>query len=492
MNVVMKTLAIGLPALTFCMSALGHEQSTTPGAPAETQHRIAAVESCLPDAVIMNGETLPCETLAQRMQAWHVPGVSIAVIHHDAIEWAKGYGVTRVGGGPVTDQTLFQAGSISKPVAAMAALHLVEQGKLSLDTDVNSTLRHWKVPASPLAPDAMVTLRELLSHTSGLSVHGFPGYAPNMPVPSVVQVLNGESPANTEPVRLESIPGSQWNYSGGGYTVMQLLVEEVSNQPFAQLLHDTVLVPLGMSHSTYEQPLPASLRAEAAIPYGADGNPVPGGAHTYPELAAAGLWSTPSDLSLYVMELQRSIKGSASHVLDQDMTRQMLTAGKGKWGLGIGIGGSLGNPYFQHFGVNEGFESLLFGYRDSGEGAVIMTNAAGGAELARDVLRSIAVAYSWPDYQPVKRTSIKLDRSALAHYVGSYQVASDLGILITLEGDQLMSQLTEQRKLPIFPESRSKFFTRTNAVFEFVTDPKGHVDQVVLHQGNQDLKGRKN
>lgn len=487
MNGAMKTLALGLSTLTLSLSAHGQGQP----AAKDTQARITAIESCLPDAVAINGEKHPCETLSQRMRAEHVPGVSVVVIHHGAIEWAKGYGASSVGGDAVTTQTLFQAGSMSKPVAAMAALRLVQQGKLSLDTDINSALQRWKVPASQLAPGAVVTLRELLSHTSGLSVHGFPGYAAGKPVPSLVQVLNGVLPANTAAIRLESMPGAQWNYSGGGYTVMQLLMEDVTHQAFASLLHDTVIAPLGMRHSTYEQPLPASMRVDVATPYDADGHPIPGGAHTYPEMAAAGLWSTPSDLALYVLELQRSIKDGVGHVLDKSTTDQMLTAGKGKWGLGIGMGGSADHPYFQHFGVNEGFEGVLFGYRDSGEGAVIMTNAAGGAELARDLLRSIAVAYAWPDYQPVKRTVITLERSVLERYVGTYQIAPDLDVRITLEDGQLMSQLTEQHKLAVFPSSRSRFFTRTNMELEFIPSPGGQIKEVLLHQANEDLTGRR-
>lgn len=490
MNVTMGTRAIGWFALILSASATGAESPPAAVASHDTQSRIAAVESCLPDAVVVNGRKRNCETLAQRMRAWHVHGVSIVVIHNGAIDWAKGYGVSGENGEAVTTQTLFQAGSISKPVAAMAALRLVEQHKLSLDTDVNSMLRRWKLPASPLAPGAVVTLRELLSHTSGLGVHGFPGYSVGKPVPSVAQVLNGAPPANTEAVRLESVPGSQWNYSGGGYTVMQLLMEDVTHQPFAQLLRDTVIAPLDMRHSTYEQPLPASMRGNVATPYDVDGHPIPGGAHTYPEMAAAGLWTTPSDLALYVEDLQRSIKGNG-RVLDQDMARQMLTAGKGKWGLGLGIGGSPAAPYFQHFGVNEGFESLMFGYRDQGEGAVIMTNAAGGAELARDVLRSIAVAYAWPDYAPVKRDAITLPPSVLAHYVGTYRVDSELDIRITLEGDQLMSQLTGQHALPLFPASRSTFFSRTNSEFEFLPDSREQIEEVVFRQGGHELKGKK-
>jgi CubicO group peptidase (beta-lactamase class C family) len=198
------------------------------------------------------------------MAADRVPGVSIAVIHNGEIEWARGFGVVQLGGASVTVETLFQAGSISKPVSAMAALRLVQEGKLSLDSDVNQALTSWKIPPSATAPGAVVTLRELLTHTAGLTVQGFPGYAAGAPVPTLVQILNGEKPANTAPIRLEATPGSRWKYSGGGYTVMQQLLLDVSRQPFPALVHDTILVPISMTRSTYEQPLLVELRPGAA------------------------------------------------------------------------------------------------------------------------------------------------------------------------------------------------------------------------------------
>ena len=181
----------------------------------ETLQQIDRWKTCLTAPVVVKDEPA-CRTLARRMAELHVPGVSIAVIHNGVIEWARGYGVAEVGGKVVTADTLFQAGSISKPLAAMAALHLVQEGKLSLDADVNTELKSWKVPESAAAPGAKVTLRELLTHTAGFTVHGFPGYASDAPVPTLVQVLNGEKPANTVPIRLESVPGSKWNYSAAG------------------------------------------------------------------------------------------------------------------------------------------------------------------------------------------------------------------------------------------------------------------------------------
>jgi CubicO group peptidase (beta-lactamase class C family) len=463
--------------------------------PTDLQRRIEKIESCLTDAVIVKDEPTPYHTLMERMKALHVLGVSVAIIHNGAIEWAKGYGLESIGGKPVIPDTLFQAGSISKPIAALAALRLVQEGKLSLDTDVNCVLTTWKVPTSSAAPGAAVTLRELVTHTAGLTVHGFPGYAAGTPVPTLVEVLNGEEPANTAPIRVESAPGSRWKYSGGGYTVMQQLLLDASKQSFAQLLRDTVLAPVGMKHSTYEQPLPELLKSEAATPYDRDGGPIPGGAHTYPEQAAAGLWTTPSDLARYLIEVQQSLQGKANHILNPDLTKQMLTPGKGNWGLGLQIGGSATDPYFMHAGVNEGFESLMVGYQHNGEGAAIMTNAQGGMRLAEEILRSIAVVYGWPDFKPVVRKVVKVDRSVLTRYVGTYELKPDLRMTFTLEGDQLMerdqlmAKATDEPKFPVFPESETKFFLKVvDAEVEFVSDDKGVVNYLLLHQNGNDTK----
>ena len=456
-------------------------------APSGTQGHIERVKSCLPPPVIVKDDPHGCRTLAERMSELRVPGVSIAVVHNGVIEWAQGFGVQRAGGPPVTADTLFQAGSISKPLAAMAALHLVQQGKLSLDSDVNPKLTTWKIPASAAAPGAVVTLRELLTHTAGFNVHGFPGYAADSPVPTLVQVLNGEKPANTAPIRLDSPPGKEPKYSGGGYTVMQQLLLDVAKVPFPKLLHDTVLAPIGMKNSTYEQPLPAELRATAATPYADDGTAVPGGAHTYPEMAAAGLWTTPSDLARYMIENQQSLQGKANHVLSRELTEEMVTRG-----LGLQVGGPLSKPYFSHGGVNEGYESLFLAYRHEGEGAAVMTNAEGGMRLASEIMSSIAVAYDWPDFRPVVRAVVDVDRTILARYVGTYELTPDFSITFSLDGNQLMTQATNQPKVQVFPESPTKFFLKVvDAEVEFFSDDKGRVTHMVLHQNGHEMKGVK-
>jgi len=469
--------------------------------PPDVQQRIERVTTCLHPEVQVKDDPHPCTTLSARMAQLHIPGVSIAVVHNGVIEWAAGFGVKQLGGAPVSVDTLFQAGSISKPVAAMGALHQVQKKKLSLDADVNTELVSWKIPDNPAANGKPVTLRELLTHTAGFTVHGFAGYASTHPVPTLLQVLDGQKPANNAPIRLESEPGSKWNYSGGGYTVMQQLLVDVTKKPFPKLMQDTVLGPIGMKHTTYQQPLPAALQPEAATPYDWKG-PISGGAHTYPEMAAAGLWTTPSDVARYCIAIQLSLNGKANRVLSQDLAQQMMTPGKENWGLGLEIGGSATDPFFSHGGVNAGFESLLVAYEHHGDGAVIMTNAAGGTGLASELMENIATEYGWPDFRPLVHTQIKIDPALLARYVGSYEVwrfVHIAHIAVTLEGDQLMVEglqikpgAKEQPRFPLFPESQTKFFLKVmKAQLEFVTDDKGQVSYMILHQGGMDLKGVK-
>ncbi len=329
------------------------------------------------------------------MLFYNVPGVSVAVIADGRIDWAKGYGVTAAEGGrPVTPETLFQAASLSKHVAAMVALRLVDEGKLSLDEDVNRKLRTWKVPENEFTKTEKVTLRRLLNHSAGLTVHGFPGYGADEPVPTLPEILDGRKPANTAAIRVDVQPGTLWRYSGGGYEVMQQLVMDVTGEPFPDLARRLVLDPLGMRHSTFEQPLPARYRANAATAHSANGAAIPGKWHTYPEMAAAGLWTTPSDLARVVIELQKG-----GHILKPETQRQMLTKVRGNYGLGLGLAETGGQRSFSHGGSNVGFQCEMFGYLEGGRGAVVMTNGDRGGPLEREILGSIAAEYGWVDFR---------------------------------------------------------------------------------------------
>jgi CubicO group peptidase (beta-lactamase class C family) len=226
--------------------------------------RIARIENGLLPAVVIKGQPPAPMTIAGRMAHYKVPGASVAFFDHGQIIWTSGYGFADVAAKkPVTPGTVFQAASISKPVTALAALRLVEDGKLNLDEDVNVKLHTWKVPENTFTEKEKVTIRRILSHSAGLTVHGFPGYASDEPVPTVVQILNGEKPANTDPIRVDVVPGTLWRYSGGGFVVLQTLLSDVTGKPFPQIMSELVLRPAGMTHSTYEQPLPKNRSSEA-------------------------------------------------------------------------------------------------------------------------------------------------------------------------------------------------------------------------------------
>jgi len=458
----------------------------------EIEQRIQRIQGGLLPAVVVKGEPAHTTRLADRMAALHVPGVSVAAIRGGKIEWARGFGVTRIGGPPVTPDTLFQAASISKPVAAMAVLRLVQQGKLDLDADVNQYLKTWKLPGNKFTESHKVAIRELLTHTAGLTVHGFAGYAAGAPLPTLVQILNGEKPANSAAIRVDTEPGSIWRYSGGGYVVAQLLVQDVTGQPFAKLMHDTVLEPIGMARSTYGQPLPASRMSEVATPYRSDGQPVPGGPHTYPEMAPAGLWTTPSDLARYAMEVQKSLAGNSNRVLSAAMIRQMLTPGLNHQGLGPGTGGSAGRPYFTHGGANEGYRCNLLAYNE-GDGLVVMTNGDNGGQLANEIQRTVAREYDWPDFQPTERAITPVDPKMLDALIGAYQGAGpNMVFTITRENDQLFAQLTGQPKFPAFPEGERKFFLKAvDAQISFDGDAQGKATQLTLHQNGMDQTARR-
>lgn len=415
--------------------------------------RIKNVESGLRHGAYVQGRAAQKFEIRARMKQLNVPGVSVVVIDGGRIDWARGYGITTEQGKPVRTETLFQAASISKPVAAMAAMRLVEQGKLSLDEDVNVKLRSWKVPENEFLKPEKVTLRRLLSHTAGLTVHGFPGYASGAAVPTLVQLLEGKSPANTKPVVADIVPGTKWRYSGGGYEVMQLLVEDVTGRPFHEVARELVLEPLGMKNSTYEQPLPTSRAGQAANGYRGDGKVVPGKWHTYPEQAAAGLWTTPSDLARVVFEMQ-----SGGKILKSETVEAMLKPVMGNYGLGFGVGEKEGQKSFSHGGANEGFRCNLFAYRSGGRGAIVMTNSDRGAQLASEIMRSIAIEYGWPDYKPAERKTFEVPAEVLRSYAGKYQFPQVVAT-VTLENGRLFVQVTDMGKAELFAASPESFFT---------------------------------
>lgn len=401
-------------------------------------------------------------TLRERMAFHKVPAVSIALIDHGRVQWARAYGVTSAGGEsptPATTDTLFQAASVSKTVTAVGALRLVQRGKLSLDAPANDQLTAWKIPDNDFTRAKPVSLRMLLNHSAGMTVHGYYGYAQGRALPTLVEMLDGTAPANSAPVRVDVLPGSLWRYSGGGYGVVQLLATEAAGQPFDRYMQQSVLAPLGMTHSTFAVALSPSQQANAATGHSAGGQSVPGRWQRYPESAAAGLWTTPTDLAQVVLEVQRAADGTAGTLLSHDIAQTMLTRGLGEYGLGLYVEDLGDRTSFSHSGGTTGFRAQLYGYTHSGQGAVIMTNSDNGAALIGEILASISAEYGWPEFKVIEKVAIPGDAENNQQLAGRYALLGKPAELIA-EGERLylQSDVLGAGRRELHAQSVSRFF----------------------------------
>jgi len=377
-------------ALVAALMATGVARSDTDAAAA----MMARIEGRQP----VNHQGYDGYTLEELMARFGVPGVSVAVISDYKIHWAKAYGIADVTSGAKVDtDTVFQAASISKPVNAMAVLKAVQDGRFGLDQDINTILKSWMLPGDGFTTEQPVTLRSLTSHTSGTGDgFGFPGYHPSAPRPTVVQILDGEKPSNVGKVRLERRPFTGQKYSGGAVTITQLTLTDTVGRPYPEILQEWVLKPIGMTRSGYDQPLTPERDRNAARAHNGRGAAMDTKWHVYPELAAAGLWTTPTDLAKFAIEVQLSTRGRSNKVLSQTMAREMITpVGVGPFAVGFSIQQKGEGWYFTHSGGNWGFGCDLLAHVRKGYGVVVMTNGDGGFRVVQEIEARVAAAYGW-------------------------------------------------------------------------------------------------
>lgn len=451
---------IGLLAVAACGAS-----SSPPRAVADP--RIAQVERGLLPAVQVRGEDVRFR-LADRMRELSIPGVSIAVFENYELVWARAYGVADADTGErVTETTMFQAASISKSGTALAAMLAVEEGALALDAPINDALRSWKLPDNELTRATPVTLRHLLGHTAGTTAHGFPGYASGEALPALRQVLDGQPPSNTAAIRVDLAPGTKFRYSGGGTTIVQTALIDRLGKPYPAILAERVLRPLGMTHSTYEQPLGADRVKQAAAGHFHNGSVIPGKRHTYPEMAAAGLWTTPSDLARFFLELQRALVNKSPHV-SRSIATQMTTGAiatdrvaQPLVGLGLFLSDRDGVKMFGHNGANEGFQARALASMAGGYGVVIMANSDRGTELFPEIERAVFAAHGWPGAdKPVARVAEA--PSQRARWAGRFVLDSPFTIAVA--GDQLELRRPFEAPVELVPIGAGEAIARDTAI----------------------------
>ena len=390
---VMKLTAL-IASVAAVLFSVGQAQE-----PIATQ--IARVEA----AQSPNRQGFDPYTIQEMMKLFHVPGVSIAVVRDFKVQWTKTYGAADVvTDAPVTQETRFQAASISKPVTAFAVLRAVDSGRLSLDEDVNNYLKSWKVPVNEYT-EGGVTLRALLSHTSGTGDgFGFPGYNPSAKLPTLEQVLDGKPPSNVGPVFWERPPFTAQKYSGGGIEIVQVVLQDAYGKPFAEIMQELVLGVVGMANSTYEQPLPATADQSAARAHDKDGKVMDAKWHVYPEQAAAGLWTTPTDLAKLGIEVQKALRGESKLLSRRTALEMVAPTGTGPFAIGFAIEKRGEGWYFVHDGSNWGFRSDLAMHRLKGYGIVVMTNSDSGGQIISAIEARVAAAANWDSLdKPVPR-----------------------------------------------------------------------------------------
>jgi CubicO group peptidase (beta-lactamase class C family) len=426
--------------------------------------------------------------LRDRMERYRVPGVSLTVIDEGRIAWSAAYGVREAGRpGAVTDTTVFQAGSISKAVAAVTALRLVERGRLALDDDVNRTLRSWRVPLDTMTRGHPVTLRRLLSHSAGFNVPSFRGYERGTALPTLVQLLDGAAPANTPAARVEVAPGTEWRYSGAGMEIVRQLIEDATGRRYEDVATDEVLAPAGLRLSGFSQ-RPDTLGREAAAGH-SGGTPVAGGWLLHPQLAAAGMWSTSNDLARFGLALGSSLHGASGALLREATMREAVRRQMGDWGLGFALGGGAGDSAtFGHDGSTAGFIARLMMFADGRRGLAVMTNGESEA-LIDEIQRSVAAAYGWPVRPRPARTAVRVAPEQLTGLAGRYRILVDdrtIDVAFTLTGSGLAFVGQSGRPAALYAESPSRFFSReSGATFSFDTDGRAPARRVTIDQTGQ-------
>lgn len=361
-------------------------------------------------------------TIEEQLKTYQINGISVAVVNEGKIEWTKAYGLADASqGNLVNEQMLFQCASIGKIVTALAALHLVKTGKIDLDEDVNQKLKRWQIKENENTQQQKVTLRHLLSHSAGFTDdYGFLGYAPGSKIPNILQILNNEAPQATKVMQVNHTPGTQELYSGGGYLIIQVLIEDISGKPFPDFVQELIFNPLQMTHSTYSNEPDIQLNKPIAVGHKSNGkNLKKKKYHIYPEKAAAGFWTTAEDLAKLMIQIQKEFQGKSDLILNQKIAQALLSPQINHKGLGLNLRGVLHPQAFWHAGNNLGYTALFCGLLHEGKGAIILTNSDGGERIVQEFMASVAYAYDWPVMQSKEYQSVPSELET--KLLGTYQ-----------------------------------------------------------------------
>ena len=402
----------------------------------DAQARKEQVEHGMLPHVVFDGESKPM-SVESRMALYKTPALSVAVVHHGKLDWSAAWGRLQTEGAPADCGSLFQAGSIAKPVTLLAALRLKTAGLIDFDRSIETYLSSYHLPAGRQTDANPVTFRNLLAHTAGLTPGGYAGYARNEPIPTDQQIVRGEAPANSRKVEVLNAPGASLSYSGGGYTVVEIALQDQLHQPFDRIMREWLLAPVGMRQADFTVPLPASSHPYTARGHQIDGTMIPGGWNNYPEQAAAGLWATATDLAIFLVEIHKGYEGT-SNVFTQASIREMLANPIANHTYGFRLISEGDQVFITHYGGTVGYRAGMTLNVRTGDGAVFLANSDDGANLGEEFFSAVARAYEWPVFREEKVKRLEQPAAVLQSLAGIY-VFADQGwkVSVVYERDSL-------------------------------------------------------
>jgi CubicO group peptidase (beta-lactamase class C family) len=494
LNSILKICGIAFSLSIFDTRAFSQQGATYS---TEIEQKIKKVEGNLISWVKLDSSAN--WNIYDRMKDYHINGVSIAVINNYKIEWVRAYGMADTAEKrPVTTETLFQSASIGKSINGLAFMKLAQDKKVDLFSDINTILRSWKFPYDTTSHGKKIDLAGILSHTAGLTVHGFDGYKWNEPIPTLLQILDGKRPANSGPVRSEFEPGLKFQYSGGGYEISELLLEDVTGTSYKNFIKKTIFSPLGMNSSFYMMMPPKNMEKKLATAYRLDGKPITCKYHLYPEKACgAGLWTTAKDLARFVIEIQLSLAGRSNKVTNKKMTELMLSPylKSSSCGFGFFIAQKGNDHYFGHSGLNEGFSSQYYGSFKEGKGVVVLVNSD-NTDFMAEVVNSVATVYGWEKFFPfVSKKVVAVNDSIINKYVGAYKFdnAGTGPSIIKVNGELYLKDPNAPDKWKIYFTSKTDFFMLEAkwANQQFFTNEEGRVTGFYIMGDNYKMKVNK-
>jgi len=456
-----------------------------------TRSRIKSLEKGLYRAVYFKGQRPEKLKLLDRMAFYKVPGLSLAVMDNFRLEWAKIYGYKDiVQYQKLTPDTAFQVGDLSQPVSATVILCLVKENLLKLEEQLGPYFTEIALAGRKFKPSENISmsLASLLSHSAGFYPWTSSGYSRSSAVPDLAQVIRGEEPAQNYFIFRGFDPEAGVRFSDFNYVLLEKYLEDKTQKKLEELAKEKIFTRLSLNNTFFGLPVSADI----ASGHLREGPEVDGSWDRYPEQAARGLWSNPSDYLKFMVELIECAKGKKDGLLSTELARQMFSSQSPGTGYGFRLEGEHERFKIYLKGKTNGYNSALLVYPSLGQGVVIMTNSDNGGVLIDEILRGLSVIYDWPDFKPEEKTLYRLDPSIYKQYSGRYQVNDSYFLDVSYEDYYLIVHPTGQSPTKFYVETQTIFFSVDPFIrIKFNFDERNQVTGLILWQEDYEVRAKK-